>query len=85
MAQFNRILREFVCALIYAYQALIAPLLGPCCRFYPSCSEYAVMAVRQRGLMVGFLLIVGRLLRCHPWGGSGYDPVLPNREIDEWT
>ena len=61
--------------LIRAYQLLVAPVLGPSCRYYPSCSRYAAEAVERHGAWRGSLFAVRRLLRCHPWGGSGYDPV----------
>jgi len=48
---------------------------GPCCRFHPTCSEYAEEAIRSHGLMKGGGMAVRRLLRCHPWGGAGFDPV----------
>jgi len=63
--------------MIRAYQLLVAPILGPSCRYYPSCSRYASEAVARHGPGRGSLLAVRRLLRCHPWGGSGYDPVPP--------
>ena len=62
---------------IRAYQLLVAPILPPSCRYYPSCSHYAAEAVARHGPWLGCRLAVRRLLRCHPWGGSGYDPV-PN-------
>jgi hypothetical protein len=65
-------------ALIYllrAYQVLISPLLPPACRFTPTCSEYAIEAVRQYGALRGFYLATRRLLRCHPFHPGGYDPV----------
>ena len=64
--------------MIRAYQLLVAPILGPSCRYYPSCSHYASEAVALHGPGRGSLLAVRRLLRCHPWGGSGYDPVPPS-------
>jgi putative membrane protein insertion efficiency factor len=65
-------------ALIRAYQWLIAPLLpANSCRFQPSCSHYGLEALRAQGALAGSWLILLRLLRCHPWGGSGYDPVPP--------
>ncbi len=64
--------------LIRAYQYLISPLLGPSCRFHPSCSDYAAQALRRHGPLAGGLLALWRLLRCNPWGGSGEDPV-PDR------
>lgn len=57
------------------YQVAISPLLGPSCRFTPTCSEYARQALLKHGPVKGLWLAVRRLLRCHPWGGSGYDPV----------
>ena len=60
---------------IRAYQLLIAPLLPPSCRYYPTCSHYAAEAIDRHGPWRGSVLAMHRLLRCHPWGGSGYDPV----------
>ncbi len=57
------------------YQLFLSPLLGPSCRFTPTCSEYARQALLKHGPVKGLWLAVRRLLRCHPWGGSGYDPV----------
>lgn len=57
------------------YQLCISPMLGPSCRFTPTCSQYAVEALRRHGPLRGTLLTLKRILRCHPWGGSGYDPV----------
>ena len=60
---------------LYFYRCLISPLLGPRCRFYPSCSEYAIAAVRNHGIIRGLFLTVKRLLRCHPWHPGGVDFV----------
>ena len=60
---------------IYFYRSFISPLLPPACRYTPTCSQYAIEAIRKHGPFKGFWLTVKRLLRCHPWGGSGYDPV----------
>jgi putative membrane protein insertion efficiency factor len=57
------------------YQYLLSPLLPMACRYAPTCSEYAVMAIRKHGLLKGWWLAIKRIGRCHPWGGSGYDPV----------
>ncbi len=57
------------------YQLLVSPLLPPCCRFLPSCSDYAIEALERHGALRGSGLALCRLVRCHPWGGSGYDPV----------
>ncbi|MGE4062183.1 MAG: membrane protein insertion efficiency factor YidD [Rhodospirillaceae bacterium] len=60
---------------IRAYQITVSPLLGPRCRFHPSCSQYACEAITAHGAAKGAVLAAKRLLRCHPWGGSGIDPV----------
>ncbi len=65
--------------LIRGYQLLISPVLGPSCRYLPSCSDYAAEAILRHGALGGGWLAVKRLLRCHPWGGSGYDPVPEGR------
>jgi hypothetical protein len=57
------------------YQLCISPLLGPSCRFTPTCSEYAKQAIQKHGPIKGLGLAIWRILRCNPWGGSGYDPV----------
>lgn len=57
------------------YQKIISPLTPPSCRFTPTCSEYARQALLKHGPVKGLYLAVRRLLRCYPWGGSGYDPV----------
>lgn len=61
--------------LIRFYQVCISPYKPPTCKFTPTCSEYALQAFRKWGPFKGLYLTVRRLLRCHPWGGSGYDPV----------
>jgi putative membrane protein insertion efficiency factor len=66
--------------LIGAYQLLISPLLLPSCRFEPSCSHYAQEAIAEHGALHGIILTLKRLKRCHPWGGSGYDPVPPHSD-----
>ena len=60
---------------IYFYRACIPPLTPPSCRFTPTCLAYAVEAIKKHGPVKGLYLTVRRILRCHPWGGSGYDPV----------
>lgn len=60
---------------IKAYQILISPLLGPSCRFTPTCSQYAVEAIQKYGPFKGSWLAFKRIIRCHPWGGCGNDPV----------
>ena len=60
---------------IRAYQLILSPILGPACRFYPTCSEYAYKAVMRYGLPKGLFLALKRLLRCHPLHPGGFDPV----------
>lgn len=60
---------------IYFYRQCISPFTPPSCRFTPTCSAYAIQAIRRHGPVLGLYLAVKRILRCHPWGGSGYDPV----------
>jgi len=65
--------------LVRFYQIFISPLLGSNCRFTPTCSNYMLEALEVYGLIKGLYLGVKRIFRCHPWGGSGYDPV-PKKE-----
>jgi len=60
---------------IRAYRYALSPLMGANCRFHPTCSAYAEEAVQRHGALHGGYLATRRILRCHPWGGSGYDPV----------
>lgn len=60
--------------LVRVYQKLISPLLGPTCRFQPTCSEYFILAVRKYGLLVGIWKGTWRICRCHPWHPGGHDP-----------
>ena len=60
---------------VHFYRMCISPMLPPSCRFTPTCSQYALEALRKHGALRGSWLTIRRLLRCHPWGGSGYDPV----------
>jgi len=60
---------------IVFYQRCISPLTPPSCRFTPTCSQYAKEAILKHGPIKGIYLAIRRILRCHPWGGSGYDPV----------
>ena len=61
--------------LVRFYQIAISPLKPPTCRFTPTCSSYALEALKRYGLVKGGMLAIRRIMRCHPWGGSGYDPV----------
>jgi hypothetical protein len=60
---------------IWTYQKLISPFFPSTCRFSPSCSNYAIEAIKLRGPFVGLWLTLKRISKCHPWGGNGYDPV----------
>jgi putative membrane protein insertion efficiency factor len=71
--------RYLLLGLIRCYQLLVSPMLGPTCRFYPSCSAYGYQAVRDHGSLRGTWLTIRRLLRCHPWNPGGIDPVPPRR------
>ena len=61
--------------LVRFYQLVISPMIGPHCRFYPTCSQYMIEAIESHGLFKGIYLGVRRLLRCHPWHPGGLDPV----------
>lgn len=71
-------MQKIVIAVIRAYQYLISPYLGSHCRFHPSCSCYALNALKTHGTWRGISLSVKRLSRCHPWHEGGYDPVPDN-------
>ena len=66
-------------AVIRTYQLVLSPLLPPSCRYLPTCSDYTAEAIERHGALIGVGLALRRLARCHPWGGSGYDPV-PDRQ-----
>ncbi|MGB0101855.1 MAG: membrane protein insertion efficiency factor YidD [Nocardioides sp.] len=68
-------LRWLLIGFLRAYRLLISPLYGQVCRYYPTCSAYALEAVTERGSVIGSWLTVRRLVRCHPWSAGGYDPV----------
>ena len=67
--------RTLLILLVRAYQVTLSPLFSGCCRFEPSCSNYMIEALQRHGVFKGLYLGIRRLLRCHPFGGSGYDPV----------
>lgn len=71
----GRVLAWPLIGLVRLYRVAISPWLGANCRFQPSCSEYALQALRSHGAFRGGALAARRIARCHPWGGSGYDPV----------
>ena len=80
MGKINLLFRQLICFPIKVYQYGISPLLKPSCRYYPSCSHYAESAIKHHGIVRGVWMALKRILRCHPWAGGGYDPVLPNDE-----
>jgi putative membrane protein insertion efficiency factor len=66
---------------IRVYQLAVSPWLPVSCRFQPTCSEYAIAAIKEQGAVKGTWLAVRRLGRCHPWGGSGFDPVPCKKQV----
>lgn len=77
MTIFKQISRLPFLWLIKFYQKIISPLLPHTCRYQPTCSQYMLEAIQIHGVIKGIWLGAKRILRCHPWGGSGYDPVPP--------
>lgn len=75
LSAFKRLCALPLLLLVRFYQLCISPLTPPSCRFTPTCSQYALEALRKYGPLKGGWLTLRRLARCHPWGGSGYDPV----------
>lgn len=75
-------MRKIFVGLIRLYQLIISPILGPSCRFYPSCSQYSIEAIKTYGIFKGCFLAVRRVLRCHPGCEGGLDPV-PTKEISD--
>lgn len=74
------IIRHIALLPVYFYRAAISPMLPPSCRYTPTCSRYAVEAVMTHGIISGGWLALKRIMRCHPWGVSGYDPVPPKAD-----
>ena len=70
----------FFISIIKIYQIVFSPLLGKTCRFNPTCSNYTKLSIEKFGIIKGFYLSIKRLLKCNPWGSSGYDPV-----PDKWN
>jgi len=75
MAAGKQAMSTLLIGLIRFYQLAVSPLLGPHCRFLPTCSQYAVEAIRRHGAVRGTALALGRIARCHPWHPGGVDPV----------
>ena len=72
-------MKRLLLSLISAYRYLLSPLLGPSCRFYPTCSAYAAEAIDAHGALRGSWLAMKRVLKCHPWHPGGLDPVPPRK------
>ena len=72
-------LKTFFISLIKFYKIFLSPFLGANCRYIPTCSDYAIQAIEQKGIIKGIYISFKRVLRCHPLGGSGYDPVSNKR------
>jgi len=68
-------LKRFLIGSVRFYQRAVSPYKKSCCRYTPTCSEYAIQAIEKYGAIKGAYLALGRILRCHPFGGSGYDPL----------
>ena len=71
----DNVIKVIIIGIIKFYQQAISPWKNPCCRFIPSCSEYAVLAIEKHGPAKGLMLSARRLLKCHPFHSGGYDPV----------
>ena len=72
-------LKTFFISLIKFYKIFLSPFLGANCRYIPTCSDYAIQAIEHKGILKGIYLSFKRMLRCHPFGSSGYDPVSNKR------
>ncbi len=81
----SRLLSAFLIGGVRLYQMTLSPLIGPCCRFHPTCSNYCIEAIRVHGPFYGSWLTFRRLLRCRPFGPSGEDPVPPPRKRKNGT
>jgi len=80
MDKIGKVLSSFLLLMIRLYQITISPLLGPKCRFYPTCSNYAQIALKEHGFLKGFALAFLRILKCHPLSQGGFDPV-PQKKV----
>lgn len=75
MKMLTKLLTKVLLLPIYFYRYSISPMLPASCRYTPTCSQYAIAALKKHGPFKGLWLAIKRIGRCHPWGGSGYDPV----------
>jgi putative membrane protein insertion efficiency factor len=75
MKKISQLLSYPFILLIRFYQLIISPMIGPKCRYTPTCSSYSLQAFKKYGVLKGFVLSIKRISKCHPWGGSGYDPL----------
>ncbi|MDI7261234.1 MAG: membrane protein insertion efficiency factor YidD [Thermodesulfobacteriota bacterium] len=71
----HQVLKRALFTLLHIYQHTLSLLLGPCCRFFPSCSSYALESIERFGTLGGIKLTLKRLIKCHPFSPGGYDPV----------
>lgn len=83
MGELSHIGKRLLTLPIRFYRGSISPMFPPACRYVPSCSQYAIEAIERHGAIKGMALAAKRIGRCHPWGGSGYDPVPPRNEDSE--
>ncbi len=81
MAKINNLMSKSLSLIIRVYQFCISPFFGNCCRFYPTCSAYAIEAIKVHGFWHGCYLTMLRILRCHPWHQGGIDPVPEKHSI----
>ena len=75
LQQLLKLFKKIILLPILIYQYAISPLMPQSCRFYPTCSEYSKIAIKEHGVIRGLFLSIKRILRCHPWGGCGKDLV----------
>lgn len=78
--QIHQLLKKFFILPIRFYQLFISPFFPQVCRYHPTCSQYMIEAIQTHGIIKGLWLGTKRILRCHPWGGSGEDPVPPKQK-----
>ena len=83
MEKISVALRKIPIGIIKLYQIVLSPMLGPTCRFHPSCSHYAIDAITEHGMIKGTWLSIKRILKCHPLNNGGYDPVPKKKQKKE--